>query len=91
MLVRGRPQVRVGEMTFILALLSNPTILAIVGGAVAVVAAFFKGRAGGAKKERDKQLRREAKARDISDEVENDIGTIPPNARRKELETWSNE
>jgi hypothetical protein len=66
-------------------LFSNPTILAIGAGVIAVAGAFIKGRLSGAKIERNKQAAEEAKARDISDQVQNDVGALPADAARKEL------
>jgi hypothetical protein len=65
------------------------TILYALGAAlIAVIAAFLKGRADGAKLERAKQAEANDKARDIADQVDNDIGTVPPDEARKELKTW---
>lgn len=72
----------------VLSLLSSPTLLAILGGVIAVVGAFIKGRLDGAKKERAKQAASRQKARTIADEVDNDIGAIPADQARKELSTW---
>lgn len=69
-------------------ILTNPTVLAIGAGVIAVAAAFIKGRLSGAKRERDKQAVAEAGARDIKDQVQNDVGALPPDAARKELGTW---
>ncbi|PAP93978.1 ABC transporter permease [Mesorhizobium wenxiniae] len=69
--------------------LSNPTILAIGAGIIAVAGAWFKGSLSGAKAERNKQAAAEAKARDIADQVDNDIGALPADAARKELGQWS--
>ena len=62
-----------------------PVLLAVFG------ALFWglKQRRAGAQAERDKQARAEQKARDIADEVDNDIGTLPPDAARKELGKWA--
>lgn len=70
-------------------LLTNPTVLAIGGAVILAIGAFFKGSLSGAKRERDKQAADEAKARDISDAVQNDVGALPADAARKELGTWS--
>jgi hypothetical protein len=62
----------------ILWLLSNLQTLAI--GAGALLVAFFgfyaKGRLSGAAKERAKIAASEAKARDVQDEVQSDIGAL---------------
>lgn len=77
-------------MTALLSLLTGPNGILVGLGAVllAIVGAFMKGRISGAAKERQKQAAAETKARDISDEVENDIGTLTAEQRRKELSTW---
>jgi hypothetical protein len=70
-------------------LLSNPTVLAIGAGIIAVAGAWMKGRLSGAKAERNKQAAEEAKARDIADQIDNDIGELPADAVRKEAKTWA--
>lgn len=65
--------------------LSNPTVIAIFGGMVAALIAFMRGRVSGAQKERDKQLRERIAAREIADEVDNDVGAMPPERVRDEL------
>ncbi|WP_245426009.1 ABC transporter permease [Mesorhizobium sp. WSM3862] len=73
------------------ALLSQiaPYALAAGGALVAAVAWGFHQRMAGAKAERAKQEAEEAKARDIADKVQNDVGALPADAARKELGTWS--
>lgn len=68
---------------------SNPTMLAIGAGVIAAAAAWFKGRLSGAKAERAKQAEAEIKARDIADAVDNDVGALPPDAARAELDKWA--
>lgn len=69
--------------------MSITTILAIVGAAiVAMLGVFFKGQSAGANKERVKQAEERQKARDVADQVENDVGTIPPDKQREELKKW---
>lgn len=60
--------------------------VAAVGAALLLV---LQQRQAGAKAERAKQAEREAKARDIADQVDNDIGTLPPETVKKELGRWS--
>lgn len=43
----------------------------------------------GATKERAKQAAAEAKARDIADDVQNDIGALTPEQQRAELRAWA--
>jgi hypothetical protein len=73
--------------TIILGILSQswPYILAAFGG----LALILQQRRAGAKAERAKQAEREAKARDIADQVDNDVGALPPSEARKELGEWS--
>ena len=70
-------------------LLSNPTILALGFGVIAAAGAWFKGRLSGAKAERLNQIAAEAKARDIADQVQNDVGALPADAAREELSRWA--
>jgi len=46
-------------------------------------------RRAGAKAERAKQAEREAKARDIADKIDGDVGALSPADARKELGKWS--
>ena len=72
----------------LLSFLSNPTMLAIMGGLLAVLVAFFKGNSRGARLEREKQDEAERKARSIADQVDNDIGALPPTEARIRLKQW---
>jgi len=66
------------------------SILYALGAAVVVAfIAFMKGRLSGAERERNKQAASEAKARDIADQVDNDVGALTPDQRRKGLKSWS--
>lgn len=66
----------------------TPWLLAAGGLLIAFVTAIFKARLDGAKLERAKQQEAEAKARDISDQVDNDLGAVPPDKQREELRQW---
>ncbi|WP_432284140.1 hypothetical protein SLT36_20330 [Aminobacter sp. BA135] len=66
-------------------LLSNPTLLAVMGGLLAALVAFLKGNSRGARRERDRQARAEQKARDVRDEVQSDIGAMSADQVRAEL------
>ena len=66
----------------------NSILIALGGVFVALIAAFFKGRIEGARAERTKQAEAEIRARDVADQVDNDIGAMPPDAARKELGKW---
>lgn len=69
----------------ILSLLSNPTLLAIMAGIVATLGWGFKQRLTGARLEREKHAAQEAKARDIRDEVQSDVGAMSADQVRAEL------
>ncbi|AWC20853.1 hypothetical protein CO731_00294 [Aminobacter sp. MSH1] len=69
----------------LLSALTNPTLLAIMGGVIAALVAFLKGNSRGAQKERAKHAAEEAKARDIRDEVQIDVGAMPADQVRAEL------
>lgn len=60
--------------------------VAAVGAALLLV---LQQRRAGAKAERAKQAERDAKARDIADQVDNDVGALPPEVVKKELGKWS--
>lgn len=66
----------------------NPTVMAIGAGIVLAMGAWIKGRLSGAKAERNKQAIEEVKARDIADQVDNDIGALPIEKARNELKGW---
>ncbi|RWE31533.1 ABC transporter permease [Mesorhizobium sp.] len=67
----------------------GPYVLA--GGAAFIGALIwgFRQRLAGAKAERAKQALDEAHARDVANQVRNDIGALPPDKARKELNAWS--
>jgi hypothetical protein len=67
----------------------NSILIALGSVLAAVLAAFFRGRIEGARAERAKKVEAEIRARDIADEVENNVGAMPPDAARKELSRWS--
>jgi hypothetical protein len=70
-------------------LLTNPTILAIGAGFVGALCWGFRQRLAGARAELSKQADAEAAARNIADQVDNDIGALPAGAIRKELKSWA--
>lgn len=70
-------------------LLGNPAILAIGAAIVGGLGFGFQQRLAGAKAERVRQAAVEAAARDIADQVQNDIGALPADAARKELRSWA--
>ncbi len=67
----------------------NALLIALGGIFVALVTAFFKGRIAGIKAERTKQAQAEIEARDIADEIQNNVGAMPPDVARKELSRWA--
>ncbi|RWI60502.1 MAG: ABC transporter permease [Mesorhizobium sp.] len=73
------------------ALLSQiaPYAIAAGGALVAALVWGFHQRLAGANAERTKQAHEEAKARDIADQVQNDVGALSADAARKELGEWS--
>lgn len=75
-------------MALLAFLLGNPTIIAFFASVVGGIIWGFHQRLAGAKAERNKQAGEEAKARDVADQVQNDVGALPPDAARKELGTW---
>lgn len=68
---------------------SNATVVMILAGIAAFAGALIRGRRAGAAAERARQAERERKARATADEVDNDIGAMPPDEARKELSKWS--
>lgn len=77
-------------MTAILALLApiKGILIAICGLLFGMLMAFLNGRSKGRQIERDRQAAAEARARDVADEVENDVGTLTPEQRRQRLKEW---
>jgi hypothetical protein len=69
--------------------LSNPMVIAIFGGLVAAVVAFFKGRSAGKQSERAKQAEARQKAITTANKVETDVGALPADKAREELKRWS--
>ena len=67
---------------------SSSIFIALGGLLIAIMVAFSRGRLSGAKAERTQYAEAEIKARDIADEVQNDVGAMPPDAARKELGRW---
>lgn len=77
-------------MTAILGfLLTNPTILAIGAGIIAVIGAWMHGRVSGAAAERNKQAAAEATARTEAQQIDDAIAGRAPDANRTELGKWS--
>lgn len=60
----------------------------IVTAALAALGGFKIWR-GGVNSERVKQAQAEAKARDVKDQVQNDVGALPADEARQRLRQWS--
>jgi len=62
---------------------------AVAGAALAAFGvALWRARAKGAAAEKARQAAEEAKAKNIADQVDNDVGALPGAAVREELKTW---
>lgn len=60
----------------------------LIGGSGLLFAAW-KLRRSGAQAERAKQAKAEQKAREVADQVDNDIGAMPPDQAREALKRWA--
>jgi hypothetical protein len=60
-----------------------------IAGAFGLVGFGMWRQGAGVLKERARQAASEAKARDVADEVDNDIGTLTPTQARERLRKWS--
>lgn len=77
-------------MTALLAwVLSNPTVLAIGAGIIAVAGAFIKGRLSGAKAERNKQAADNAVAASEGQKIDDAVAGRAPDDNRVRLDKWS--
>jgi len=79
-------------VTAILTALAAKASTYLVGAAViigAFIATYVKGRLNGASLERQKQAASEAKAKTVSDEIDDAIAGRTPDANRKELSKWT--
>lgn len=70
-------------------ILTNPTVLAIGAGVIAVVGAFIKGRLSGAQAERNKQAAQDAAAATEGQKIDDAVAGRTPNDNRTELGKWS--
>jgi hypothetical protein len=61
----------------------------IIAGALGVLGWGIAQRRSGAKAERARTAAAEKAARDISDEVQNDVGALTPEQAREALHKWS--
>ena len=71
----------------ILSLFSKGTLYMVAAAAVAGFLAWFRNST--VKAERARVAKQEAKARDVADEVDNDIGAMTPEQRREALKKWA--
>ncbi|RWI19448.1 MAG: ABC transporter permease [Mesorhizobium sp.] len=77
-------------MTALLSFLfGNPAILGVLASFIAALGWGFHQRLAGARAERDRQAAGEAAARDITAQVDNEIGAQPAGAVKKELKSWA--
>lgn len=67
----------------------NPAILGMLASVVAALGWGFLQRLAGASAERARQAATETAARDIANQVQNDIGALPADVVRKELKSWA--
>ena len=67
----------------------NPAILGMLASVVAALGWSFHQRLAGASAERARQAATETAARDIANQVQNDIGALPADVVRKELKSWA--
>jgi len=70
-------------------LAGNPAILGVLASLLAALGWGFHQRLAGASAERARQDKAESMARDIADQVDNDIGALPADAAKKELKSWA--
>lgn len=62
---------------------------AVAGTIIALWRAFSAGKSSGVSQEQNKQAAGRLKAREIADEVDNDIGALMPEQQRERLREWS--
>lgn len=65
------------------------SIYAILGIIAALLALAVWSRRAGAAAERSKEALERLAARNIADEIDNDVGVLPKGAAREELKKWS--
>lgn len=70
-------------------LLGNPAVLGIGAAIIAGLGWGVRQRLAGERTERARQAALEAAARDVADQVQNDVGALPAAAARKELKSWA--
>jgi hypothetical protein len=65
-----------------------PYLVAAIVGLLGFIGVYARGVLVGAARERAKDAALEALARDVADEVDNDLGAVPPVVQREELKKW---
>lgn len=70
-------------------LVGNPALLGMLASIIAALGWGFHQRLAGASVERTRQAATETAARDIANQIQNDIGALPADAARKELKSWA--
>lgn len=67
----------------------NPALLGMLASIIAALGWGFHQRLAGASAERARQAAAETAARDIANQIQNDIGALPSETARKELKSWA--
>ena len=70
-------------------LVSNPTILAIGGGIIAMLVAWMRGRVSGAAAERTKQAMKDATSATEGQKIDDAVAGRSPDENRGRLARWS--
>ncbi|MDS1138571.1 ABC transporter permease [Nitratireductor indicus] len=76
-------------MSALLGLLLNKYVMGAGAALVGLALAVFKAYRAGASKERQKQTQERLKARQVADEIDNDVGAMSSEESRKELSKWA--
>lgn len=66
-----------------------PYLLTAGAALAALIGIIVKSRRDGERLERARQTAEDLRARDIADEVQNDVGAMPPASAREELRKWA--
>lgn len=73
----------------LLSLIPGGGLTVAVGAVIAVIGALWRAVVHGQRIERAKTAQQRLKARELADEVENDVGAMPPEDAREELKKWA--
>lgn len=63
-------------------------VAGIFAAFIAAGAAYLRGRSSGKQSERNRQAAREAKARDVADDIDDAVAGRAPDKNRKRLKGW---